>query len=238
MLPRLLLALIVIFGLYYSYLWLKKLPPERRRKALWVGSLWAVIAVVLLAVITGKLHPLAMVFAAALGVAKIGFTTLIRALPLLRFIGKNYHFGSPRFSTSFLQIELNIKTGQITGKVIAGPHANAAIESLSLEELSELEHHYKDRDSRSYYLIRMIKQRAGGGRSQEQQEQANYSAVGDPSIDEALQILGIRSSNPTKKEIIAAHRQLIQKFHPDRGGNDYLASRINLAKDILLKKFG
>jgi hypothetical protein len=51
---------------------------------------------------------------------------------------------------------------------------------------------------------------------------------------EALQILGLDES-ASRDDIINAHRRLIQKVHPDRGGSDYLAARINLAKDILLK---
>ncbi len=52
--------------------------------------------------------------------------------------------------------------------------------------------------------------------------------------DEALQILGLQKPF-TSDDVIEAHRKLMQKFHPDRGGNDYLASRINQAKELLLK---
>ena len=52
---------------------------------------------------------------------------------------------------------------------------------------------------------------------------------------EALKVLGL-SGRPTEKEIIRAHKQLIQKIHPDRGGSEYLTTTINLAKETLLKK--
>jgi len=54
--------------------------------------------------------------------------------------------------------------------------------------------------------------------------------------EQARQILGL-SGTFTKEDVVEAHRKLMQKNHPDRGGNDYLAAQINRAKEILLAKF-
>jgi ABC-type protease/lipase transport system fused ATPase/permease subunit len=62
-------------------------------------------------------------------------------------------------------------------------------------------------------------------------EQTNLNAK--MNEEEALKILGV-TRHATEDEIIEAHRKLIQKLHPDRGGNDFLASKINQAKDYLL----
>jgi hypothetical protein len=57
---------------------------------------------------------------------------------------------------------------------------------------------------------------------------------GDMSVDEAREILGLEP-NPSRDEIIEAHRRLMQKVHPDRGGSTYLAQQLNEAKRVLLK---
>lgn len=51
--------------------------------------------------------------------------------------------------------------------------------------------------------------------------------------EQALDILGL-APDATKNDIIAAHRTLIQKVHPDAGGTQSLAQLVNHAKDVLL----
>jgi hypothetical protein len=63
-----------------------------------------------------------------------------------------------------------------------------------------------------------------------------YEGGFDPEMTrrEAALILGVRES-ADKKRIQNAYRRLLQKNHPDTGGSTFLATKLNEAKDLLLK---
>ena len=56
---------------------------------------------------------------------------------------------------------------------------------------------------------------------------------GGMSREEAYEVLGLRPG-AGEEEIRAAHRRLMRAAHPDSGGSDWLASRLNQARDTLL----
>jgi curved DNA-binding protein CbpA len=53
--------------------------------------------------------------------------------------------------------------------------------------------------------------------------------------EEALEVLGLPPS-ASAADIQAAYVRLMRAAHPDQGGSDWLASRINQARDVLLTK--
>lgn len=81
------------------------------------------------------------------------------------------------------------------------------------------------------FLIRFLK----SGAEAEVGNNTQQSSSSFMSQDEAYRILGL-SKGATTVEIKKAHKALVQKIHPDHGGSDYLAQKVNQARDILLGK--
>jgi curved DNA-binding protein CbpA len=59
--------------------------------------------------------------------------------------------------------------------------------------------------------------------------------AGKMSREQALDILGL-PADASDEDVRRAHRELMLRLHPDRGGSTWLAAQINEAKDILLGK--
>ena len=69
--------------------------------------------------------------------------------------------------------------------------------------------------------------RSGGG------TEASGAGDGRMTASEALKILGLEEGASTD-QVRDAHRRLMIRIHPDRGGSTFLAAKINEARDVLL----
>lgn len=56
-------------------------------------------------------------------------------------------------------------------------------------------------------------------------------------VEEAALVLGV-AVDATDDDVKAAHKKLIAQLHPDKGGSDYLAAKINDARRVMLEKRG
>jgi hypothetical protein len=82
-------------------------------------------------------------------------------------------------------------------------------------------------------LINRFRQQYRQNSSQQSGRQQQRPRSGRMSAEEAREILGLKPG-ATREEINLAHKRMMQKVHPDRGGSDYLAKQINEARDTLL----
>lgn len=239
MILRLFLAIIVIGFCWYALARYRSQKPEQQKKLLIKYLVIGVGAFLVLMTLTGRASWIGAAFGGALVLAQRLLPLAIKFLPALNLLGKKSFIptGIPTVKTKYLRIEVDYLTGEINGKVISGPHEGSMVKQLAPTQVQELLNYYRGEDMESFNLLNSyLSYRQNGqaqpGQSQYQQSSGSAAANTDISMSEAQQILGV-TGEATREEIITAHKKLIQKLHPDRGGNDYLAAKINQAKDLL-----
>ena len=140
--------------------------------------------------------------------------------------------------TDALKMELDHDSGHMDGRCLKGQFAGKALSSLSQDELLQLLNELRNSDPKGALLVEACldrrsqdwRGRRSGGEAREEPRQPR----GRMTSKEAYDVLGLEEG-AREEEIRAAHRRLMMKLHPDQGGSTYLASRINEAKEVLVR---
>lgn len=204
----------------------------RNIKVLALGVLAAVAIGLLLRGSLGLAVP-AVGLAIWLSAELLGYTLRGRSAP--RSSGQ-----TSRIVTEYLDMELDHDSGRVTGTVLKGLFQGRRIASLAPEELALLWQDCRLGDPQSAHVIEAYLDSVHPTWREDvaRGEQRMASAPdGRMSAEEAYEILGL-APGATRDDIRRAHRELMLKLHPDRGGSTYLAAKVNEAKDVLLEQAG
>jgi DnaJ-domain-containing protein 1 len=156
---------------------------------------------------------------------------------------------SSSVETRFLRMALDHDSGTIDGVVIDGQFAGKKLGELSLSELLTLLRECRIADEQSASVLEAYLDRAhkdwreagdagasaGAGEGDKRSRNWGRAASSTLTRDEAYKVLGL-DPGASPAAIKEAHHRLMRANHPDMGGSDYLAARINEAKDLLLGK--
>jgi hypothetical protein len=163
----------------------------------------------------------------------------------------NWHFPHPgggartqsgqttRVATDWVDMELDHDTGEMRGRVLKGTFSRQSLNQLSDEDITSFYAEAGAADPETARLLEAYLDRRFGAdwrtqtnnkSSSSQQRSRSSSGM---TREEAYRVLGI-APGASEEEIRDAYKRLMMNLHPDRGGTDYLAAKINEAKDVLL----
>ena len=144
-----------------------------------------------------------------------------------------------RVVTDHLEMELDHDTGAMTGRVKKGMFEGRDIETLRPAEMALLWQDCRFTDPRSAQILEAYLDRVHPSWRDDMArgEREMRGSDGRMSVEDAYDILGL-APGAGEDDIRRAHRALMLKLHPDRGGSGYLAAQINEAKDVLLGRSG
>ena len=236
-----LLVLVVVLGR-----WFASANPSSLAKWFKWGFIAAGAAVTIFLGVTGKSH------LAFVPLALTGLPWLMGRMAAGRINPHPTQGGRSDAETPFLRMTLDHDSGEMDGVVLQGRHAGRRLEDLSEVELLDLLDECASVDEQGRRLLETYLDRTlgtdwrarGGARSgprdeaaaggSEQKGWGRKTAGRAPmSRDEAYEILGLQPG-AGERAIKEAHRTLMLKLHPDHGGSNYLAAKINQAKELLL----
>jgi hypothetical protein len=209
--------------------------PARLARGLKITGIVIAVAAVATLAISGRL-------AALLAPVAMLMPALIRVRSLLDRYRPPAGGQTSTVSTAFLRMTLDHDTGRMEGTILQGRFAGMRLEELGPVDLLALLRECRAEDDEGARLLEAYLDRvrpdwrdelagAGAGAG----SGSARPASSDMTVEEAYAILGL-APDADAEAIKEAHRRLMVKLHPDHGGSDYLATKINRARDVLLHR--
>ncbi len=240
----------LIFGLAalaaFLYLgrWLTRIPAADIAKHARFSGIALLVGLAGLLLLTGRVHAMGQVLALANQAmrARAMFRGRPKGFDDVDDLGAARRGGAgPTVRTAYLEMQLDPGSGEINGRFVAGPWDGRALADCSQDDLIAALGATSD-DPESVRLLEAYLDRTfAGWRENHDQRTAgggtSTSNSGSMGQDEAYEILGLEPGADADA-IRTAHRRLMGNIHPDRGGSTYLAAKVNLAKEVLLKLHG
>src|SRR5215831_9592586 len=216
------------------YLFVNADPARLARNLKWTGITMAGVAIVLLILL-----PPARELAALLLPLAIATPLLARVRTILDRYRTPAGGQASTVTTPFLRMTLDHDTGRMEGTILRGRFAGMRLDELGAADLLALLRECRAEDEEGARLLEAYLDRV---RPYWRDELAGAGGTagakpggGDVTVEEAYAILGL-SPGADAEAIKEAHRRLMVKLHPDHGGSDYLATKINRARDVLLHR--
>ena len=241
---NLVFGLLLIVAAYAGLRYVKALPQVKRAELARRAGGGVALLLALWLLVSGR-------YMLAVPLAFFGYLGLWRTKGLMRGRAErqaeNIRLANVR--TAFLEMSLEQATGALSGHVLAGTFTGRDLGGLSRTELSQLWRECRAGEAQSRQLLEayldrrwpewraeMLRASAGPNAESANVGQAGAAKARTPMTRaEAYDVLGL-ASGAGLEDIKSAHRNLMKRLHPDQGGSNYLAAKINEAKEVLLGK--
>jgi hypothetical protein len=239
------LGIAVLVGILLILRWFVTAQPRTLvRMGIWIG-LGAISVLAVLLAATGRLQ----------WVLASGIALLPWLVPLIRaarhasdgFSGSAGGGNQGRTTdveTRFLRMSLHHDSGELDGMILEGPLAGSRLADVDLPGLLDLLMLCRRSDQESAQVLEAYLDRAhpdwrvragasAGASGQDSGQRGGRADGGMMTPQEAYEILGLEPG-ASESDIKTAHHRLIASLHPDRGGTNYLAAKVNQAREVLL----
>lgn len=224
-------AALTVFVAYLIQLFAKGDIPGMVRAMRWLLGGLALAITVLLA-ISGRIG-IAMLF----GILASSILRRGRLGPIDFNVTGTAKGAKSHVNSHYFKMQMDHDTSDVSGSVVSGAFTGRKLMTIDEFEMrSLLQEVTHDPDSLSLLETWLDANRSGWREYFEQNIYEDYSSDTDSApMDNAraYEILGLQPG-ASEEEIKAAHHRLLKVAHPDQGGSNFLASRINAAKDFLL----